>query len=61
MSEEELNYEVRELKEDKKIERLQWCNIKGDSTKAQLLELRENIILQFDKINEIIEYLEENK
>lgn len=51
-----LNDEV-EIIEDKKIERLQWCNIKGDSTKAQLLELRENVILQFDKINEIIDYI----
>lgn len=41
------------------MERLQWCNIKGDGTKAQLLELRENVILQFDKINEIIDKLNE--
>ena len=57
-----LNDEV-EIIEDKKIERLQWCNIEGDSIKAQLLELRENVILQFDKIVEIIDYInkEDNK
>lgn len=54
-----LNMEVEVIEEDKKIERLQWCNIQGDSTKAQLLELRENVIMQFDKINEIIDKLNE--
>jgi hypothetical protein len=57
---ENLNLKIWEDKvEDKKMERLQWCNIKGDGTKAQLLELRENAILQFDKINEIIDKLNE--
>ena len=56
MYRDEALFEV-EIIEDKKIERLQWCNIEGDNTKAQLLELRENVILQFDKINEIIDYI----
>lgn len=57
------DYQLNDEVEDKKIERLQWCNIEGDSTKAQLLELRENVLLQFDKIIEIIDYInkEDNK
>ena len=47
IDEENLNTEIEIIEEDKKIERLQWCNVKGDSTKAKLLELKVNAILQF--------------
>lgn len=52
-----LKDEIVIIEEYEKIERLQWCNVRGDSTKAQLLELKENAILQYDKINELINYL----
>ena len=53
MSEEELNYEVRELKEDKKIEKI-YNSFYHEEQKDK------NEILK-NKINEIIDYLEEKE
>ena len=49
MDEEELNYEIQELKEDKKIEKLDYD------------KLMERPFIVMDKINEIIDYINKEK
>ena len=54
IDEEWLNYEVRELKEDKKIEKLEYIE------NGEFVEVPSNVILM-NKINEIIDKLNEGK